>query len=270
MLSTAELREQLGTNIYHGARLLISSYAIHPGKYLSGLLERVRSAGATIAGNTAVTGLDSAAKEIVTTRGRVNAQHIIVATDGYTGDFAPGLKRCLIPIGSHIISTEELSEELMRAVFPVPRVAIDTRKLVRAFRPSPDGKRILFAGRASGFTMDAERNAESLGKAMVEVFSMLRDVAVSHSWGGYVGFTFDNLPHLGERQGIHYAMGFNGAGTTMGPFLGHKIAMKIIGAKGSDCLLDRFELKSRPLYGGNPWFLPLVMMGYRLIDRFGR
>ena len=270
MLAATELREQLGTDIYHGAKLLVSSYAMHPGKYLCGLLERVRAAGVTIAGNTPVTAVHAPSKEVVTVRGKISAQHIIVATNAYTGDFVPGLKRCLIPIGARIIATEELSEDLMRAVFPVYRVAIDTRKLYRAFRPSPDGKRVLFAGRSVGSPMDAERNAKSLRKSMLDVFPMLHDAPISHSWGGYVGFTFDNLPHLGEHAGIHYALGFNGTGSTMGPFLGHKIAMKIIGGKGSDCLLDRFELKSRPFYHGNPWFLPLVLMGYRFLDRFGR
>ena len=239
MLSATELREQLGTDIFHGAKLLVSSFAMHPGKYLCGLLDRTRSAGVTIAGNTTVTALNTASKEVITERGRVNAQNIVVATNGYTSNFVPGLKRCLVPVGSHMIATEELGEELMRAVFPISRVGIDTRKMIRAFRPSPDGKRVLFAGRSSGLTMDPERNAVHLRKAMIGVFPMLRDTAITHSWGGYTGFTFDHLPHLGEHDGIHYALGFNGAGATMGPFLGHKIAMKIIGGKDSDCLFER-------------------------------
>ena len=270
MLSATELRDELGTDIYHGAKLLVSSYGLHPGKYLSGLLERVRSAGVTIAGNTRVSRLDTTNKAIVTARGTVSAQHIVVATNAYTDDFMPALKRCLIPIQSHIIATEELSEELIRKVFPVPRLGLDTRKLYRAFRPSPDGKRVVFAGRPPTSNASVERNTQYLRDTMAGVFPVLRDVGVTHSWGGYVGFTFDNLPHLGEHDGIHYALGFNAAGATMAPFLGHKIAMKIIGGEGSECLLDRFPIKSRPLYSGNPWFLPLVLMGYRFIDRFGR
>lgn len=270
MLSAAELSQQLGTNLYHGAKLLVSSYAMHPGKYLCGLLERVHSAGVTIAGNTPVTALDTSNKVVVTQRGRVKADNIIVATNGYTGNFVPGLKRCLIPVRSQVIATEELSDEIMCSVFPVLRVAIDTRKLYRAFRPSPDGKRILFLGKSSALSADDHYNAARLRKTMVEVFPMLRDAPISHSWGGYVSFTFDHLPHLGEDNGIHYAIGFNGAGATMAPFLGYKIAMQIIGGKESECTLNRFALKSKPLYGGNPWFLPLVMLGYRLIDRFGR
>lgn len=267
MLSATELRENLGTDVYHGAKLLVSSYAMHPGKYLCGLLERVRSAGVSIVGNTRVTAVDGVNKTILTERGRVSAEHIVVATNGYTGNFVPALRRRLIPIGSHIIATEELDTEMLRVVFPVSRVAVDTRKLIRAFRPSPDGKRILFAGRVSARNSEDRQNTERLRKAMIGVFPMLRDVAITHSWGGYVGFTFDHLPHLGKRDGIHYALGFNGAGSTMGPYLGHKIAMKIIGGEGSECRLDGFEFETRPLYTGNPWFLPALLAGYGLIDR---
>ena len=270
MLSAAELRQELGTDIYHGAKLLVSSYSVHPGKYLCGLLDRVRSAGVTIAGNTAVTAVDARSKAVVTARGRVAAQHIIVATNAYTGDFMPELKRCLIPLRSQMIVTEALSEELMRSVFAVTRLGIDSRKMYRAFRPTPDGKRILFGGRTSARNLDPQRNAENLHEVMVGVFPMLRDVRIGHTWGGNVGFTFDGLPHLGERDGIHYALGFNGAGTTMAPFLGHLIASRILGDEARDLPLDRFELRSRPFYTGNPWFLPVVLAGYRLIDRFGR
>ena len=97
---------------------------------------------------------------------------------------------------------------------------------------------------------------------------MLANTKVTHSWGGYVGFTFDYLPHLGEIDGVHYAMGFNGAGATMAPYLGHQIALTMLGQHDPDRLLDRFEFQSRPLYGGEPWFLPLVLSVYRLLDRF--
>ena len=88
--------------------------------------------------------------------------------------------------------------------------------------------------------------------------------------GGYVGFTFDYLPHLGELDGVHYAMGFNAAGATMAPYLGHQFALKILGRHDDDSLLQQFDFQSRPFYSGEPWFLPWVLVFYRLLDRMGR
>ena len=99
---------------------------------------------------------------------------------------------------------------------------------------------------------------------------MLAETKITHSWGGYVSFTFDYLPHLGELGGIHYAMGFNAAGSTMAPYLGTQIALKILGKPDDGSLLERFEFRSQPFYSGEPWFLPLVLTFYRLLDRLGR
>ena len=268
MLSASELRQEIGTDQYHGAALQPSSFAMHPGKYHAGLLERCLSTGVTVIGNTPVTALERGDKRIVTQRGTVTARDVLVATNAYTGDFILELKHKLIPTGANIIVTEELDESLMREVFPRPRLGIDTRRIYRAFRPTPDGKRILFTGRCRDPARGAEHNGDILRRQMVELFPMLANTKVTHSWGGYVGFTFDYLPHLGEIDGVHYAMGFNGAGATMAPYLGHQIALTMLGQHDPDRLLDRFEFQSRPLYGGEPWFLPLVLSVYRLLDRF--
>ena len=270
MLTAKELTAEIGTDAYHGAKLLPYSCSMHPGKYVRGLLQRARSAGVTIAGNTRVTAVSTADKVVVTERGSIKAGNIVVSTNGYTGDLVAGLQRRVIPIASAVIATEELDDSLKHSVFACSRVAIDTRKVFRAFRPSPDGKRVLFASRPRSLTADGAANAAQLRDLMIDIFPQLGDVTITHSWGGYTGFTFDHLPHLGEYEGVHYALGFNGAGAAMGPFLGHHVANRILGGKAGKCRLEQFEFKSRPLYRGKPWFLPLVLAGYRLSDRFRR
>ena len=270
MLTASALRQEIGTDQYFGAELKVSSFSMHPGKYLLSLLQRCRSAGVTILGDTPVNALHRTDKQVVTNRGTVTARNILVATNAYTGNFIPELKRKLIPAGANVIVTEELDDKLMRAVFPKARLGIDTRRIYRAFRPSPDGKRVVFAGRSKDPGRGAEVNGEILRKQMVDLFPMLTQTQITHSWGGYVGFTFDYLPHLGEIEGVHYAMGFNGAGATMAPYLGNQIALQILGQPDDDGLLERFDFRSPPFYSGEPWFLPWVLTVYRLLDRIGR
>jgi len=147
---------------------------------------------------------------------------------------------------------------------------IDTRRIYRCFRPTPDGKRLLFAGRSSDPRLGPQHNGENLRKQMVDLFPMLANTELSHSWGGYVRFTFDYLPHLGELDGVHYAMGLNAAGASMAPYLGNPIALRMLGQRDDDGLLERFEFRSRPFYSGEPWFLPFVLALYRLLDKLGR
>ena len=269
VLDATEIQSQIGTDAYYGGLLHKSSFCVHPGKWLRGLLERCQSAGVRVIGNTLVTGLDRFERKVFTSRGAVDAKDVLVATNGYTGDFIPELKRRLIPTGANIIVTESLSEELMRSVLHKPRLCIDTFRVYRAFRPSPDGDQLMFAGRSSDPALGPERNGEILRQKMVKLFPALAEARISHSWGGYVAFTFDFLPHLGQIEGIHYAMGLNGAGVTMAPYLGHQIACQILGQPDRNFLLDRFEFKQRPFYNGDPWFLPIVLAYFKLLDRLG-
>ena len=157
----------------------------------------------------------------------------------------------------------------MRTVLRKPRLCIDTLRIYRAFRPSPDGEQLMFAGRSNDPSRGPAHNGEILRRKMIELFPVLADTKLSHSWGGYVGFTFDFLPHLGEIEGVHYAMGLNAAGVTMAPYLGHQVALKMLGQKSDEFLLERFEFKKRPFYNGEPWFLPMVLAYFRLLDRLG-
>jgi len=49
-------------------------------------------------------------------------------------------------------------------------------------------------------------------RALTKVFPELSAVKVTHSWHGMLAFSFDKLPHVGEVDGLHYAMGYWGNG----------------------------------------------------------
>jgi FAD dependent oxidoreductase len=89
-------------------------------------------------------------------------------------------------------------------------------------------------------------------------FPQLRGVKVTHAWTGNVAFTFDALPHMGERDGLHYCLGCNGSGVAMMTYLGWQTARKIARAANYACSYDTEVFPDHPLYSGNPWFLPVV------------
>ena len=55
----------------------------------------------------------------------------------------------MIPIGSYQIATERLGKERVQSLIPRGRNIVDSRRVVVYFRPSPDGERIIFGGRAA-------------------------------------------------------------------------------------------------------------------------
>ncbi len=200
----------------------------------------------------------------------MRAKHVVVATNGYTGDATPQLKRRIIPVASHIIATEELPADLARSLIPRGRTINDTPRVLTYYRMSPDGKRMVFGGRARFTAVGPEVSAPALHRMMTDRFPQLAGAKVTHAWTGNVAFTFDYLPHMGEIDGMHYALGCNGSGVAMMSYLGHQTARKIIGGGNRVSAFEDLDFPARPFYTGNPWFLPIVGGWYRLRDRIDR
>jgi glycine/D-amino acid oxidase-like deaminating enzyme len=261
MVPRNEQRRYVGTDHYHGGRYTAWDGNLHPGLYHTGLLARAQAAGATVIGRTAVTAVarDGDGFVVATDNGRLRADRVVMATNGYTGSLSPWLKRRLIPLQSQIIATEPLSPNLMATLMPGSRQLGDTCRLHHYYRTSPDGRRILFGGRAGQREVNDPRSSGThLYKRLVALFPELREARITHSWAGFIAYTFDHLPHMAEEGGIHYAAGYCGSGVAMATYLGRKTALKILGAAEAANPFDRAH-PTRPLYTGRPWFMgPII------------
>ena len=263
--------EEIDTPLYHGGVVYPGDAAVHPAKLVRVLHARASAAGAEVRAGGAVESLVRGASgfEVRTARGTVRARQVLVATNGYTGRFAPWHRRRILPIGSYIIATEPLDPALLRRLIPHGRNVGDTRRVVVYYRPSPDGRRILFGGRAAARETDVTRCVPRLRAMLAEIFPELARVRVSRAWMGFVGFTFDTLPHLGEDRGLYYCMGYCGQGVPTAVYYGRKIGLTMAGRAGGESALAGLSFPWRPLYTGNPWFLPAAVVGYRLRDALG-
>jgi len=207
---------------------------------------------------------------VKTERGTIRAGNVMVGTNGYTGKATPWLMRRIVPVASFLIATEELPADVTRELVPNGRMLADSRRVLNYFRLSPDGKRVLWGGRVGTADMDARESGRRLHAIMTTVWPQLRDARISHSWNGNVAFTFDFIPHIGQHRGMHYAMGCQGSGVPMQTWLGYQIAREIIGGGNERSAFAEPYFPSLPFYGGNPWFLPIVLAWYRLRDRIDR
>ena len=273
MAPRARQREFIGSDHYHGGMHAEATGSLHPGKYARGLAAAAERAGARLVDGTRVRGIarEGAGFGVVTEKGLLRAKHVLTATNGYSnGGPNPWLARRLVPLASYIIATEELPAEQIERLFPKQRMLSDTKLVLNYFRPSPDGRRVLWGGRASFSQETAEQAAPRLHATMCKVFPELREVKITHAWTGNVAFTFDYLPHIGVQDGVHYAAGCQGSGVAMATWLGHNVALKIAGAANAKFALDDLPFPTRPFYSGDPWFLPIVGNWYKLRDRIER
>lgn len=264
----AELSSELGSPLYSGGVVYPKHASLHPAKYHRGLLLRVLEAGASLVPHCPALAIEreQGGFRIRTPKAEVRARDVVVATNGYTGAATPWLRARVIPIGSYIIATEPLAPGVMDRLFPTRRVASDSRKVVYYFRPSPDGERVVFGGRVAAAETDPRASAPKLHAEMVRIFPELAGTRVSHSWLGFVAYSFDELVHTGVHDGMHYAMGYCGSGVSMASYLGMRVGQRVLGSKEGATAFDDLPFPTRPLYAGKPWFLPAAVAWYRWKD----
>jgi len=269
MVPRSEQRSEIGTDVYWGGAVYPQHCAIDPARYHQGLLGRAQAAGAQIVPRSAVTRLDrdGVGFRLTTARGTVRARDVVVATNGYTGRSTPWLQRRVIPIGSYMIATEPLAADLIARLMPKGRIVTDTRKVVYYYRLSPDRRRILFGGRVSHDETDPRVSAPLLHRDMVNVFPELAQTRVTHSWMGFIAYTFDEIMHVGKHDGVHYAMGYCGSGVGAASYFGMRIGQQVLGRAEGRTALDGLAFQTRPFYTGKPWFLAASIRYYRWRDR---
>ena len=76
-------------------------------------------------------------------RVHIRAAAVLVATNGYTDELVPWIGQRVMPIGSYVIATEPMTEELAASVSPRGRCFFDTKNFLYYWRLTPDN-RMLF------------------------------------------------------------------------------------------------------------------------------
>lgn len=260
------MKEELGTDRYYGGLVDETSIGLHPAKFMLGMVRCADEAGASLHEKAAADDIRRTAEgfEVGTARGSVRAKEVLIATNGYTGDLTPELRRRVIPLGSYIIVTEPLDGALADQIIPNRRMIYDTKNVLYYFRILPDN-RMMFGGRVSFTPTNSHRSGKLLRKGMLSLFPELDHVRVEYSWGGLLGMSFDRMAHTGQMDGMHYSMGYSGRGFSMAAYLGKKMAAVIAGKSDSTPFSD-LRFRTMILYRKRPWFMPLAGAFYRFKD----
>jgi len=272
VLPRAQQRQEIGSDFFHGGMVVEDYGGLHPAKYNRALRRLARKSGASLHSHARVGGTraDGAGRVVMTERGDIKARDVVIATNGYTDKAVPYLRRRIVPVASYIVATEELPKEVMDDILPRRRMMSDTRKELDYFRPSPDGRRLLFGCRPSLRDKDERVIARGSYARMCQIYPQLRGRKLTHAWKGFVGMTFDRVPHMGTYEGVHYAMGCNGNGVAIATYLGYQTALKILGRQNRPSIFDGRPFPTMPFYSGVPWMVPLASGYYHLRDALVR
>lgn len=207
---------------------------IHPGKLVRGLARLVESLGATIHENTPATRIEP--RCVTTPKGKLTAGFVLRATEAFTCQ-QEGQKRSIIPLYSLVMATEPLSKELRAALNLNHRLAFNDLRHLRVYAQMTADGRLVFGGRGAPYRLGSKMSSDlvdgihaKLYNTMREFFPGLKDVRISHRWGGALGVSRDFCPSVGldETTGLAWAGRYVGDGVATSNLAGRLLRNLIL------------------------------------------
>jgi D-hydroxyproline dehydrogenase subunit beta len=250
-----EVTEQLTSAVYYP-----DDAQVQPVIAAEALLASARARGATVLLGAKVIGplidADGALYGVVTTKGDVRSDHVVVAAGPWSGEVAHSLG-ALLPVAPRrgfVLVTSPMTQRIFHKVYDADYVgavgsnerALQTSTVVES---TASGTVLIGSSRERvGFDsgLDVDVVAELATKA-VRLFPFLADVSLMRVYCGFRPFIPDHLPVIGEDlnyRGLWYATGHEGAGIGLAPATGEMLATLLSG--------DAPELSAEPFSPSRP------------------
>jgi glycine/D-amino acid oxidase-like deaminating enzyme len=217
------------TDRFHGAIFHPPDGSLQPARWVRRLAARAAEAGAELGEHERVESLDE-----------LEAEQVVIATDGYTHGLVRELDAAIKPTRGQVVVTEPLE----RQVFPCPHYA---RHGYDYWQQTPEGR--VVAGGFRDKALDNEYTAEEITTPLIQghlerfLAELLGEPpAIEHRWAGIFGTTSDRLPLVGRlpgHDGVWVAAGYSGHGNVMGLACGELVARAVLGATVPE--LDLFD-----------------------------
>ena len=213
--------------LFRGGILHPPDGALHPARWVRRLARLAAEAGAEILEHAPVASL-----------AELDAEQVVVATDGYTRGLLPALDRAVTPTRGQVVATEPLA----RRLFDRPHYA---RWGYDYWQQTPDGRLVVGGCRDASFATEETAEEETTPLIQRELERLVQRLvgdlpAITHRWSGIFGVTADRLPLAGRapgRDGVWVAAGYSGHGNVLGLACGELVAEAILGRAAPELAL---------------------------------
>jgi len=236
-----------GTDRYVGALLDRRGGQLNPLGFSRGLAAAAMQAGAVVFGGTKVLRIEKNGGiwRLATPTGAVTAEKIVLATNGYTDDLWPGLRRSIVPVYSAIVASEPAPD----AVMPTRSSLYEMGNITVYYRKDRDN-RILMGGRSAQHDVSRPEELQSLIDYAIRLWPALRGVRWTHAWSGQLAITPDHYPHIHEpEETVLVCLGYNGRGVAMSTAMGVELARRVIGGRHAEIAMPITGIRQIPLHG---------------------
>ena len=229
-LERDEIAELIGTRRYDSGMHDLRGGSVQPLAYARGLARAAMEEGAVIHGASAATAVvrDRSGWSVRTERASVASEIVVLATNGYTGDLWPGLRRSVVPVASFVTATAPLGHNVLPSVLPGRHAVSETARIIVYYRLDRQG-RFIIGGRGRWFDVTDRGDASHVRAAAVRLFPQLDEVDWEYHWAGWPAITRDHLPRLfALDRGVYAGLGYNGRGVASATLMGQQIANVVL------------------------------------------
>ena len=171
---------------------------------------------------------------VVTPAGTVTADWLVLATNGYTDEFWPGLRQTIVPVYSGIVATEPLPKDIAKRTLPIGTVLYEHEDITVYYRLDVCN-RLLIGGRSRLRTLESPNDFLDLIAYAKRLWPFVGNPHWTHGWNGQLALTLDHYPHLNEpADKVIACLGYNGRGVAMATAMGGEIARRITGTPAEE------------------------------------
>lgn len=250
LLDRDAVRTATGSERYLCAMLDRRGGQVQPLSYTRGLARAAMAGGARVYAGTRVERLrrEGACWAVQTPTGTIRAARLVLATNGYTDDIFPALRKTVVPMFSAIVASEPLPADLATMIMPTRSVLYEMGSITVYYRLDP-ANRLLMGGRGPQRDLSHPSELEYLAAYARRLWPVLRDARWTHAWSGRLAMTADHYPHLHQpAQGVLACLGYNGRGVAMATAMGAQLARGI--AEGISAIdMPVTGMRPIPLHG---------------------
>lgn len=271
LLDRAQVREMTGTDRYLCAMVDARGGDLHPLSYSRGLARAAIAAGATVHGATPALSLrrEGARWRIETPRAVVRADKVLLATNGFTDDLWPGLRRTVVPVFSSIACTAPLPDRIAAEIMPARSVLYESGHITVYYRID-EHNRLLMGGRGPMRWISQPSDVAYLVRYAERLWPQLKGVTWTHGWNSRLAMTADHYPHVHEpADNLLISLGCNGRGVALSTAMGAQLARRLAGGKGAQIDMPVTSIEPIPLHALWPLAVTSVVVTGRLRDRLG-
>jgi glycine/D-amino acid oxidase-like deaminating enzyme len=229
LLRGDEARAAIGSDAYGAALLDARAGTIQPLAYARGLAAAAIAAGAVIHEASPVTAYAKRGPHmrLETASGAVTAEHVICATNAYTGSLWGEVRTELAGLPYFNLATAPLSADALGSVLPGKHGAWDTRQILSSFRLDVAGRLVVGSvGALRGAAKAAHRNWAR--RTLARIFPQLGPIDFEYEWYGTIGMTTDALPRFHRMGRVLGISGYNGRGIAPGTVFGRALAQYLL------------------------------------------